>query len=188
MQLQREPLDPPEPSARAAEELAEVVAGDVLHDFAARARTRPVGQHDGDADHEVAHRPEAVAAAGRKDRPEAFGERRSPGGSSENPAPMLRERRRSAESAGRPRRCTSGRPARVRRSQKRSASPAFSSGCARYGPGTSPQSAASGTACPDSRVRADRTRAGGAAWSRCRPRRTSGASRTPCRCLRRARR
>ena len=41
-----DPRDEREPAARAAEELAEVVAGDVLHDLAAGARDRAVGEHD----------------------------------------------------------------------------------------------------------------------------------------------
>src|SRR6185295_5306057 len=58
MELERELLNASEPAARAAEEPSEVVAGDVLHDLAAGVRARPVGQRDGDPDHEVAHAPE----------------------------------------------------------------------------------------------------------------------------------
>src|SRR4051812_26540356 len=47
MQLQRQALDAAEPPARAAEELAEVVAGDVLHDLATRARASAVGKPHG---------------------------------------------------------------------------------------------------------------------------------------------
>ena len=45
---------------RAAHELPEVVAGDVLHDLAARARDRSVTEHERDAEDEVAGCPEAV--------------------------------------------------------------------------------------------------------------------------------
>ena len=63
--------DEPERAERAAVELGEVVAGDVLDDLAARARERAVGERDGDAEHEVARRAVAVAqraaVAGRDD-------------------------------------------------------------------------------------------------------------------------
>src|SRR5581483_524005 len=62
MQPQRDARDEAEPAARAREQLAEVVAGDVLHHLAAGARDRPVGEDDRDADDEVAHRTVAVAA------------------------------------------------------------------------------------------------------------------------------
>jgi hypothetical protein len=53
--------DQPERAERAGEQLAEVVAGDVLDHLAAGARDRAVGQDDRDADHEVAHAAVAVA-------------------------------------------------------------------------------------------------------------------------------
>ena len=76
VQPQRDARDQPEPPARAGEELAEVVAGDVLHDLAARARDRAVGEDDGDPDHEVAHRAVAVAARPREVGGEAGADRR----------------------------------------------------------------------------------------------------------------
>ena len=79
--------------ARAADELAEVVAGDVLHDLAAGVRDRAVGEHERDAEHEVARRAEAVARAGRRGSPARqapiVG---SPGGSSESRWPCSAER------------------------------------------------------------------------------------------------
>ena len=57
--------DQREPPARAADEPREVVAGDVLHDLPARARDRPVGQHERHPEHEVAWRAEAVPERAR---------------------------------------------------------------------------------------------------------------------------
>ena len=76
MEPQRDARDQPEPAARAGEELPEVVAGDVLHHLAARARDHPVRQDDRDADHEVAHRAVAVAARAGEIAGEAGADRR----------------------------------------------------------------------------------------------------------------
>ena len=60
MQPQRHPRDQGEAPLRPADELAEVVPGDVLHDLAAGAGDRPVAEHERDAEDEVPWRPEAV--------------------------------------------------------------------------------------------------------------------------------
>ena len=62
VQAQAGTADDAQRAARAAEELAEVVAGDVLHDLAARARDEPVAEHDRHAEQEIAHAPVAVTA------------------------------------------------------------------------------------------------------------------------------
>src|SRR4051812_38130281 len=76
MQSKREAFDAAESAGRAAEDLREVVSGDVLHDLAARARARAIRQHDGDADDEVTHRAEAVAERTGEILEQAFAERR----------------------------------------------------------------------------------------------------------------
>ena len=53
--------DERQPSLGAAYETGEVVARDVLHDFAAGVRDRPVCEHESDAEDEVARRAEAMA-------------------------------------------------------------------------------------------------------------------------------
>ena len=60
MQAEARPRDQRQPPTRAADEAREVVAGDVLHDLAARARDRPVGEHERHAEDEVARGAEAV--------------------------------------------------------------------------------------------------------------------------------
>ena len=104
-----------EPPVRAADELAEVVAGDVLHDLAARVHDRAVGEHERDAEDEVARERRTGGAAGprgcRRGRRRSSGRRagRARG------AGLRRERGRERRTAGsRPRRCTSGRPPRAR--------------------------------------------------------------------------
>src|SRR5947209_4335941 len=89
----RELLDAAEPSARPAEELAEVVARDVLHDLAARVRPRPVREKHRDADDEVAHRPEAVAQRSGEILDETLRERRVSGWVEREALPVLGERR-----------------------------------------------------------------------------------------------
>ena len=74
-----EALDGAEPAFRPAIELAEVVAGDVLHDLPARVRPRTVRQQDADADHEVTHCPETMAQRAGEVVEQAFGERRVSG-------------------------------------------------------------------------------------------------------------
>ena len=53
--------DQREPSLRAADEACEVVARDVLHHLAAGVGDRAVGEHERDAEDEIAGRPEAVS-------------------------------------------------------------------------------------------------------------------------------
>ena len=82
MQPQARPGDRRVAARRAADELAEVVAGDVLDDRAARVRDRAVGEHERDPEQQVARRAEAMPA-----RPERSPARQppivgSPGGSS----------------------------------------------------------------------------------------------------------
>ncbi len=60
MQAEARPPDQRQPPARAAHQAREVVAGDVLHDLSARARDRPVGEHERHAEDQVARRAEAV--------------------------------------------------------------------------------------------------------------------------------
>ena len=129
--------------------------------------TMPPGEHDGDADHEVAHRAVAVAARAREVGGEAGPDRRVAGRVEREHLAVLAEVAPGAPRAGsRPRRSRSGRPARARApgsappsrarsrrlrarsrrsarkrgrprpprgspAQRRSASPARSSGCAR---------------------------------------------------------
>ena len=69
VQAQAGAADGAQRAARAAEQLAEVVAGDVLHDLAARARDEPVAEHDRHAEQEIAHAPVAVSCAARGGRP-----------------------------------------------------------------------------------------------------------------------
>ena len=174
MQPERDALDAAEPAARAAEELAEVVARDVLHDLAARARARAVEQRDGDADHEVAHRAEAVAQRPGEIVEQAVAERRVAGRVEREALAVLAERRlQLGEQQAAPRRCTSGRRARARGSELlRSAlqvppAPAGGRGAARA---PRRRGAASGTACRGSRGRPGRTPCAGASSPRGRPR------------------
>ena len=155
VQAQRDPLDAPEPAARAAEELAEVVAGDVLHDLAARVRARAVGERDRDADHEVAHRAEAMPQRAGEVVEQALAERRVAGrveraaagrAAAEQPLCSADSRRPPLDDAGQVARLVL--EDRVELTLERSASPASSSGCARYGPGTSPQSRGVGKSLP----------------------------------------
>ena len=60
METEGDACDEPELPLRAAHELPEVVARDVLHDLAAGARDRSVTEHQRDAEDEVAGCPEAV--------------------------------------------------------------------------------------------------------------------------------
>ena len=60
MEAQRDARDEREPPLGAADELPEVVAGDVLHDLAARARDRAVAEDERHAQHEVARGAEAM--------------------------------------------------------------------------------------------------------------------------------
>ena len=64
---------------RAADELAEVVAGDVLDDRAAGVRDRAVGEHERDAEQQVARRAEAVAPRAREVAGEAAADGRVAG-------------------------------------------------------------------------------------------------------------
>ncbi len=57
---ERDPSDQRERPGRAADELAQVVAGDVLDDLPAGVGDRPVGEHERDAEDEVARRAEAM--------------------------------------------------------------------------------------------------------------------------------
>ena len=110
---ERDPSDQRQRPGRAADELAEVVAGDVLDDLAAGARDRPVGEHERDAEDEVARRAEAVPAADRRGsaaRQAPIG--RVAGRVEREPLAVLGERRlERGEPDARPRPCTSGRPA-----------------------------------------------------------------------------
>src|SRR5439155_16383402 len=92
MQAQREPLDAAEAPSRAAEELAEVVARDVLHDLAARVRARAVREQYRDAEHEVAHRSEAMTQRAGEIVDETIGDRRVTGWVERQALPVLRER------------------------------------------------------------------------------------------------
>ena len=173
MQSQREPLDRSEPSARAAEQLAEVIAGNVLHDLAARARAHAVRQHDRETDHEVAHRPEAMSQRPREVVDETFRERRIAGRVERQTLTVLGERRaqrRQANAALDDAReiarlvlddLRTGRQARPSRAGGRGTAPA-----------PRRKAAASGRASRDSRAPAGRTRGAAAASPRCRPRRT----------------
>ena len=76
VQAQRDPSDQRERALRAAHELPEVVAGDVLHDLATRARDRAVSEYQGDAEDEVARRAEAVPERPGEVRGEAGADRR----------------------------------------------------------------------------------------------------------------
>jgi len=58
----------------------------------ARARPHSVRQHDRDAEHEVAHRPEAVPEWAGEIVEQAFGEGRVSGRVEREPLPVLRER------------------------------------------------------------------------------------------------
>ena len=112
---ERDPRDQPEPAARAGEELAEVVAGDVLHHLAARARDRAVGEHDGDADHEVAHRAEAMPQRPGEVARQAGSERRVARRVEREHLPVPGRAAPAAPTAASPpRRSRSGRPARAR--------------------------------------------------------------------------
>ena len=76
MQPQREPLDAPEPPARAAEELRRGRSPRRSSRPCRPSRPRAVRQHDRDADHEVAHRPEPVAQRAGEIVEQAVRERR----------------------------------------------------------------------------------------------------------------
>ena len=76
MEAEADPADEREPATRAADELAEVVAGDVLDDLAAGVDDRAVGEHERDAEHEVAGRAEPVAQRAREILREAGADRR----------------------------------------------------------------------------------------------------------------
>ena len=180
VQPQAHPHDDRERAARAREELAKVVAGDVLHHLAARARDEPVAEDGGDAQHQVAQPRRSGDGAGRERSPARHAPSvGSPGGSSESRLAVLGERRlerrepdagldrarevaclvledpvertqsrgrrrsvdRDAAALGVPR-------ARRPRPQRRSARPSLSSGCWRYGPGTSPQRRGVGNSLP----------------------------------------
>ena len=191
VQPQREALDLPEAAARPAEELAEVVAGDVLHDLPARARAQAVRQHDRDADHEVAHRAEAVAERAREIEEQAVAERRIAGRVEREPLPVgperglqLRQAQPGFDDAGQVARLVLEDP-RLSSARQGRPSPADAHGRA---PAPRRTGAASGRSSRGSPGPSGRTRAAGAASPRDRPRRTSTASRRPCRCPRRARR
>ena len=116
VQPQRDPLDRAEPPARAAEQLAEVVAGDVLDDLAARARARAVARAPSSRRSRGRASCRSGGAAGRRG-PRA-GTRRSsasPGGSSDRRWPcsatQALEHRRAPST---PARSPSGRRARTR--------------------------------------------------------------------------
>ena len=93
MEAQAHPRDQAEPPARAAEELPEVVARDVLDDLAARVRDRAVGEHHGHPEHEVAHGSEAVAARPREVGRDAGPDRRVAGRVEREPLAVLAEAR-----------------------------------------------------------------------------------------------
>ena len=57
---ERDAHDQGERPARPADELAEVVPGDVLDDLAARVRDGSVGEHERDAEHEITRSTEPV--------------------------------------------------------------------------------------------------------------------------------
>ena len=88
-------------------ELAEVVAGDVLHDLAARARDRAVAEDERHAEDEVARRAEAVRERPGEPPGEAGADRRVARAGRARAAGRPAEGRRRARRAGsRPRRCT----------------------------------------------------------------------------------
>ena len=106
MEAQADPADEREPAARAADELAEVVAGDVLDDLAAGVDDRAVGEHERDAEHEVARRAEAVAQRAREILGEAGADRRVAGRvEREALAGRGRARPRGPRGGSLPRRC-----------------------------------------------------------------------------------
>ena len=138
MQAQGEALDRSEPPARAAQQLAEVVARDVLDDLAARVRAQPVAQDEGHAEHQVAHRAEAVAQWPGEVLEQALAERRIAGRVKRQPLAVFASAAASSLTRIPHRRSRSDRRARTRRSrrwpaqaQKRSTMPASSSGWAR---------------------------------------------------------
>ena len=95
---QRDPGDQGEAPLRPADELAEVVARDVLHDLPAGARDRPVAEHERHAEDEVARRPEAVRERPREPPCEARADRGIARRVEREPLTAGGERVRSAES------------------------------------------------------------------------------------------
>ena len=116
VQPQRETLDRAEPPARAAEQLAEVVAGDVLDDLAARVRARAVARARRSRRARGRASCRSDGAAARRDR--RAGTRRASaiaGRVERQPLAVLGEHAPGARpAASRPRRSRSGRPARTR--------------------------------------------------------------------------
>src|SRR5579859_554848 len=183
MQAQREPHDAPEPPLRPAEELGEVVAGDVLHDLPARTRDRAAGEHDGRADHEVAHRPVAVSPRAGQVRRQAGAEARVAGRVEGEHLPVRRER--PPESGETDLRLDGTRevaglvledPVEWAFRNARQGLPSRADAAGR-GPAPPRRAEASGTSCRGWRDLPGRTRGGAASWSRGRPARTSSASR-----------
>ena len=79
--------------SRPADEAAEVVARDVLHDLPAGVRDRPVGEHEGHAEDEVSGRAEAMSKRARDVRREQRADRRVAGRVEREALPMTRKRR-----------------------------------------------------------------------------------------------
>ena len=151
----------PEPSRRAAVELAEVVARDVLHDLAARVGPGAVRQHDPDADHEVAHRPEPVAQRPREIEQETVRESRVSGWVEREPLPVPsecglegREADRAVDDAGQ----VAGLVLDDAVLRSALHGPPVRAGGRDTAPAPRRRAAASGTACPGWRDRPDRSR------------------------------
>ena len=92
VQAQAGAADDAQRAARAAEELAEVVAGDVLHHLPARVRDEPVAEHDRHAEQEISHPSVAVAARAVQVVQDAFADRRIAAGSSASICPCSASR------------------------------------------------------------------------------------------------
>ena len=99
MEAEADPADEGEPATRAADELAEVVAGDVLDDLAAGVDDRAVGEHERDAEHEVARGAEPVAQRAREILREAGADRRVARRVEREPLPGRGERGREGREA-----------------------------------------------------------------------------------------
>ena len=160
VQPQRETLGPAEPSARAAEELAKVIAGNVLDDLPARVGAQPVAEHDGHAEDQIAHRAKAMAQRAREVLEQTLPERRVPGWVEREPLTLLGQQRLKLADAH-PGRHDGRQIARLilddsLRSAQRG-QPAREDGRDR-GPGPRRTVAAWGTPCRDSQGRAGQTR------------------------------
>ena len=93
--------------ARSADELAEVVARDVLHDLATGVRDGAVGEHERDAEHEIARGAEPVAERAGEVVGEAGADRRIAGRVEREALAVAARARPRARTAGSPLRpCT----------------------------------------------------------------------------------